>query len=307
MSQHYPWVRLWRELPSDPKFRAIARATNQHLTMVISVFVVLLTNANHAGEVDMPDEDIAAALDCEITQASAVLSGMEGRVLVTDLHSGIRQLTGWQRRQEASTSKAALRARAWRETKATVRASEPAPAATAPTRRTAPQPPPAVHASGPDNAATAVAGTPGTGSSPDENDPQSLVLAATPSAQDPNTTSRKAKTRQVKTPMPENFGISERVRLWADKNGHTCLEQRLEHFKLCVESRGYQYINWDSALMKAITDDWAKLNDGSQRAGTAVRGPGAPAPSLYDRNSESARQAAEMIRTSSHPGEIKHG
>lgn len=62
-----------------------------------------------------------------------------------------------------------------------------------------------------------------------------------------------------KTAIPENFGISERVKRWAAEKGHVQLEQRLEQFVGVAKARGYEYADWDEAFMGAIRDNWAKL------------------------------------------------
>ncbi len=63
-----------------------------------------------------------------------------------------------------------------------------------------------------------------------------------------------------KTPLPPGFNISDAVREWAEKKGHTRLEDHLEAFKLKCEKHEYKYINWDRAFMDAIRSDWAGLN-----------------------------------------------
>jgi len=70
--------------------------------------------------------------------------------------------------------------------------------------------------------------------------------------------SKRAK-RECKTPIPENFGISESVRAWASERGHGQLQQHLEHFIGYAKANGKTYANWDQALMNAIRGDWARL------------------------------------------------
>jgi len=76
------------------------------------------------------------------------------------------------------------------------------------------------------------------------------------SNQEPRTKNHKKTSN---TSIPKDFAISEQVRTWAEKNGHTRLDERLNHFILSCEAKNYQYSNWDSAFRKAISDDWAKL------------------------------------------------
>lgn len=69
------------------------------------------------------------------------------------------------------------------------------------------------------------------------------------------TAPRKARA----TSMPEGFGISERVRVWAEGKRFTNLEPQLEAFVSYVKRKGATYVDWDEALMTAIRDDWAKV------------------------------------------------
>lgn len=68
---------------------------------------------------------------------------------------------------------------------------------------------------------------------------------------------RKAKA--IKTPLPDGFRVSENVMKWAQAKGHVCLEEHLEHFIGAAKANGYQYADWDAALMNAIRGNWAKL------------------------------------------------
>jgi len=69
----------------------------------------------------------------------------------------------------------------------------------------------------------------------------------------------KGSRKKAVTSMPEGFGISERVRAWAAEKGHSDLDRHLESFQMKVEAKGYQYADWDAALMNAIREDWAGL------------------------------------------------
>lgn len=82
-----------------------------------------------------------------------------------------------------------------------------------------------------------------------------LTLAAPPLAKKPAESKRPAS----KTAIPDDFGISERVRRWAAENGHQRLGEHLDSFKRKVAARGYRYVDWDAAFMEAIREDWAKL------------------------------------------------
>lgn len=71
---------------------------------------------------------------------------------------------------------------------------------------------------------------------------------------------KKNKQKSISTPLPENFGISERVTAWAIEKGHTRLTEHLEDFTGKAKAKGYTYTNWDEAFMNAIRNDWAGLN-----------------------------------------------
>ena len=63
-----------------------------------------------------------------------------------------------------------------------------------------------------------------------------------------------------KTPLPDDFGVSDAVREWAMKHGYGQLEERLEAFILAVKSKGYKYVDWDAAFKNSIRCDWARID-----------------------------------------------
>lgn len=71
----------------------------------------------------------------------------------------------------------------------------------------------------------------------------------------------KPATRPQKTPIPENFEISDRVRQWAEQNGHGRLIEHLASFRMKCQANAYAYADWDSAFMEAIRGNWARLGD----------------------------------------------
>lgn len=71
--------------------------------------------------------------------------------------------------------------------------------------------------------------------------------------------SRLKSVKAKKSTLPKNFCVSERVRVWAEKSGFGRLEEHLDAFRLTAQARGYAYVDWDAAFMKAIRDDWARL------------------------------------------------
>lgn len=78
---------------------------------------------------------------------------------------------------------------------------------------------------------------------------------------------REGKGKEVipltrKTSMPENFGISDRVRDWASDKGYGNLDEQLESLKSHAKRNGAKYVDWDEALMEAIRKDWAKVRGG---------------------------------------------
>jgi hypothetical protein len=103
-------------MPTDPKWRTIARKSGQPLACVIALFNLIMVNAS--GNADQRgtlqnwnDEDAAAALDMEPEAVSAIVAAMQGKVLESN------RLTGWEKRQPkreddgASARKAAQRER----------------------------------------------------------------------------------------------------------------------------------------------------------------------------------------------------
>jgi hypothetical protein len=110
------WVRLWHEMPTDPKWRSIARKSGSSVAEVISVFVFMMVNAGEGSESDenrgslrsWVDEDIAASLDIEADQVRAIRDAMQGKVLDGD------RLSGWSLRQPKREDGSAERSKIWR-------------------------------------------------------------------------------------------------------------------------------------------------------------------------------------------------
>ena len=72
-------------------------------------------------------------------------------------------------------------------------------------------------------------------------------------------TEKQKFKKTLKTSIPENFCISERVKNWAIKNKAFGLERHFDNFVLQAQKQGYKYADWDAALMTAIRDNWAKV------------------------------------------------
>jgi hypothetical protein len=70
---------------------------------------------------------------------------------------------------------------------------------------------------------------------------------------------RTEEKKARKTSLPDNFTISDRVISWANQNGYRDLQKHLDNFILQAQAKNYQYVNWDSAFMTAIKDNWAKV------------------------------------------------
>lgn len=101
------WVRLWHDMPTDPKWRTIARKSGQRVGDVIAVFNFVICNASgnamERGKINNFDcDDVASALDLEECDVLAIMDAMRGKVI-----DDADKLTGWEKRQpkrEDSTS-----------------------------------------------------------------------------------------------------------------------------------------------------------------------------------------------------------
>lgn len=90
------WLRLWHDMPTDPKWRTIARVSGQSIALVQAVYLHLLVDASRnvtRGHVTVTAEDLASALDVTDDQIESVMAAMQGRVI-----DG-QAITGWDRRQ----------------------------------------------------------------------------------------------------------------------------------------------------------------------------------------------------------------
>lgn len=109
------WVRLWEDMPNDPKWRVVRYRALQSVTCVtigdvVSVFVHMLTNADSHGHlVNWCDEDIAAALEYTPELVKAIREAMQGKVLEGNY------LKGWEKRQPKREDNSKDRVRAFRE------------------------------------------------------------------------------------------------------------------------------------------------------------------------------------------------
>lgn len=109
------WVRLFHDMPTDPKWRVIAKKAGQRIGDVIAVFTFVLTNASSntvkRGETHgLVAEDIAAAIDLDEAGVTAILGAMEGKVVKNG------QLLAWEKRNSFLGDSSTERVRKHRET-----------------------------------------------------------------------------------------------------------------------------------------------------------------------------------------------
>ncbi len=109
------WLRLWHDMPNDPKWRTISRVSKQPISTVLAVYVHLLVIASNATErgrtQNVCSEDLASALDIDTEQVDAILSAMQGRVLDGEM------VSGWAKRQVEREDGSAERSKRWRDSK----------------------------------------------------------------------------------------------------------------------------------------------------------------------------------------------
>ena len=108
-----PWLRLWVDMPNDPKWRTIAKVSGTSTPLVLSVYLHILVSASNATErgrtQGLQIEDISSALDTDVEKIGDVLKAMQGRVLQGDV------VSGWDKRQPIREDSSAERAKQWRE------------------------------------------------------------------------------------------------------------------------------------------------------------------------------------------------
>jgi hypothetical protein len=118
----HQWLRLWHDMPNDPKWRTIAKASKQRIGDVIAVYVHILVCASNATErgrtQSLNTEDVASALDLETEQVDAIVAVMQGRVLDGN------QVAGWEKRQPLREDGSAERSKEWREEQKRLKAAQ---------------------------------------------------------------------------------------------------------------------------------------------------------------------------------------
>lgn len=109
------WLRLWHDMPTDPKFKTVSKISKQPLAAVIAVYVFYLVDASSnkvkRGVTHCNAENVASALDLETEQVEAIKKAMEGRLFEGNL------LLGWEKRQREREDDSLERVRKYRDLK----------------------------------------------------------------------------------------------------------------------------------------------------------------------------------------------
>lgn len=91
------WLRLWHDMPTDPKWRTISKKSGQSISNIIAVYSMMLVCASKSDKrgtlENWNSEDVAAALDLETKDIDDIYKAMQSKVLDGD------KLTGWEKRQ----------------------------------------------------------------------------------------------------------------------------------------------------------------------------------------------------------------
>jgi hypothetical protein len=107
------WLRLYHDMPNDPKWRTIARVSQQPIPLVLAVYLHLLVIASQAtdrGAVGVINaEDLSSALDADSVAITAILTAMQGRVIQD------ARLSGWDKRQVVREDSSTERVKRYRE------------------------------------------------------------------------------------------------------------------------------------------------------------------------------------------------
>lgn len=109
------WFRVWHGMNNDPKFRTIARISEQPVMAVICVYMHALEKASEnedRGSIkNLRAEDVASALDIETEQVEQILDAMQGRVINGE------KLSGWDKRQPVREDDSSSRVKSYRARK----------------------------------------------------------------------------------------------------------------------------------------------------------------------------------------------
>lgn len=90
------WLRLWHDIPNDPKWRTISRISGQPISLVLAIYIHILVSASESSErgcFSIEVEDIASSLNESDEAVNEIISAMQGRVIEGTM------VLGWDRRQ----------------------------------------------------------------------------------------------------------------------------------------------------------------------------------------------------------------
>jgi hypothetical protein len=202
------WVRLWNDMPTDPKWRVIAKRSGRTITDVIAVFnfmMICAANADERGELSgWNDEDVAIALDLEPDHVLQIRNSMEGKVIQN------YRLMGWEKRQPLREDNSAERAKQWRERKRT--------------EENAPERPES--------------------ESDQIRSEQSRVESRAPARAGPNSTPKDFQSiLENETPNAQQIADAEKFGI----NTHEAVEAEFEHFRDYNLATGKKLADWDAA------------------------------------------------------------
>jgi hypothetical protein len=68
--------------------------------------------------------------------------------------------------------------------------------------------------------------------------------------------------RSAKTPIPDDFAITDRMRSWAAEKQIFNLERHFAYFVNQAKAKDYRNVDWSRAFMNAVLSDWAKIGKG---------------------------------------------
>ena len=113
------WLRLWHELPNDPKFRLISKKSGESIALVQAMYIHILVDASMnvtRGNAMKRSETLAVTFDVTPEQIDKIWDAMQGQLLDGTV------ILGWEKRQpkkeESDTAKSsAERVRAYRDRK----------------------------------------------------------------------------------------------------------------------------------------------------------------------------------------------
>lgn len=76
--------------------------------------------------------------------------------------------------------------------------------------------------------------------------------------------------RSAKTPIPDDFAITDRMRSWAAEKRVFNLEAHFDFFVNQAKAKDYRNVNWERAFMNAVLADWPKIGRGQPSAARKV-------------------------------------